>query len=444
MQKLAMVFWGICIAVTGLWLMADSPIPDPLNYFSLRRIYVQYTGIVSIIMFAIAVLLALRPKVIERPLNGLDKMYRLHKWLGIGGLSFAVIHWWLALGSKWMVGWGWLDKPARRQRGAPDFTGIEQWLHQQRGLAESIGEWAFYAAAVLIVLALLKTFPYFWFRKTHKLLAVAFLALAWHSLVLIDSRYWSQPLFWVTAVLVVAGAVASVLVLLGRVGRTRQVNGVIDELNYYPGVKVIEGTVLMEPGWPGHQAGQFAFVTSKEIEGAHPYTIASAWDEERHTLTFIVKSLGDWTQQLPDLLQVGTSVKVEGPYGCFNFEDTLERQIWVGAGIGITPFIAAMKYRVQNPSPQEVDLFHTTHDFDQAAIDKLTADAKAANIRLHLWVSSEDGRLTPEQIRALVPGWKDSSIWFCGPLAFGAALRRDFIRHGLAPAHFHQELFEMR
>jgi predicted ferric reductase len=36
---------------------------------------------------------------------------------------------------------------------------------------------------------------------------------------------------------------------------------------------------------------------------------------------------------------------VEGPYGCFDFEDGQPHQIWIGAGIGITPFVARMKQR---------------------------------------------------------------------------------------------------
>nr|WP_274620484.1 ferric reductase-like transmembrane domain-containing protein [Colwellia maritima] len=49
-------------------------------------------------------LLSTRPNWMERPLNGLDKMYRLHKWSGITGLIFSISHWWFAKGTKWMVG----------------------------------------------------------------------------------------------------------------------------------------------------------------------------------------------------------------------------------------------------------------------------------------------------------------------------------------------------
>jgi predicted ferric reductase len=137
-------------------------------------------------------------------------------------------------------------------------------------------------------------------------------------------------------------------------------------------------------------------------------------------------------------------VSVEGPYGCFTFNDRNPRQIWIGAGIGITPFIARMKHLARLRSPQEITLFHPTADFNQTAIDKLTADAEAANVRLHVLVDAKDGLLTGDRIRQAVPDWRSASIWFCGPPDFGEALSNDFVAHGLDAAMFHQELFEMR
>lgn len=42
---------------------------------------------------------------------------------------------------------------------------VEAFLSSLRGTAEGIGEWAFYAAVVLIALALIRVFPYLWFYK---------------------------------------------------------------------------------------------------------------------------------------------------------------------------------------------------------------------------------------------------------------------------------------
>lgn len=444
MKNIKVAFWVILLSLSAVWLLADTLVPDPLTYFSFRTVFVQYTGILSVGTMSIAMLLSVRPKWLERPLHGLDKMYRLHKWLGIAALVAAVVHWWWAKGTKWMVGWGWLERPARRAGAGETLSGFESWLRSQRGLAESLGEWAFYAAAILIALALIKAFPYHWFKKTHKWLAPVYLIFVYHSFVLIKPEYWLQPVGWITAILLLAGTVSALMVLAGAIGRTRRVRGTLKSRTEYPGVGAIEGCIRLENGWPGHLPGQFAFVTSEETEGAHPYTIASAWDPAERSLTFIVKGLGDWTGRLRQQLKVGMPVSVEGPYGCFDFDDRLPRQIWVGAGIGITPFIAKMKHLARFPGQQAIDLFHVTKEYDERAIAQLTADAAAANVRLHLTVTPKDGRLTPEQIRAAVPEWRSASLWFCGPAAFGDALRADFVKQGMPAANYHQELFAMR
>jgi predicted ferric reductase len=444
MKRIKWSLAAFLLALTGLWLLADSLSPSPFTYFSLRAPFLQFTGVISIGAMSLAMLLAARPKWLEAHLDGLDKMYRLHKWLGIVGLVAAIIHWWWAQGTKWMVGWGWLTRPERRPAAAQTHGVVEEWLGGQRGTAESVGEWAFYAAVILIALALIKRFPYHLFTKTHKWLAVVYLVLVYHSVVLTKYGYWSQPIGWLLAALLLGGTVAALIALAGRIGARRRVSGTIESLTYYPDLRVLESTIQLQDGWAGHAAGQFAFVTSSKSEGAHPYTIASAWDAQERRITFITKALGDHTSRLHNKLEVGAAVTVEGPYGCFDFRDQRRRQIWVGAGIGITPFVARMKQLARTPGEHEIDLFHPTADFEQAAIDKLTADAQAANVRLHLLVDSRDGRLDGDRIRAVIPDWRSASVWFCGPPGFAQALRQDFVAHGLSAADFHQEMFQMR
>jgi predicted ferric reductase len=445
MTRIKIAFVAIVAMLTGLWLAADTILPSPLTYFSFRSVFVQYTGIIAIGVMSLATILASRPRWLEAHLDGLDKMYRLHKWLGIAALVFGLLHWWWAKGTKWMVGWGWLVRPERRPGTAPVLGPVESWLRTQRGFAEFVGEWAFYAALVLIVLALWKRFPYHLFAKTHKWIAVAYLVLVYHAVVLVKFDYWAQPVGWVAAVLLAGGTAAALLSLFGGIGRGRKAQGFIEEIIPYPELRVLETAIRLDDDrWAGHSAGQFAFVTSSKQEGAHPYTIASAWNAKTHRIVFITKALGDHTSRLPEKLSVGIPVTVEGPYGCFTFDNPKPSQIWIGAGIGITPFIARMKQLAREPGPHEIVLFHPTTDFDETAIGKLTADAKAANVRLQVLVDARDGFLDGDRIRAAVPDWASASIWFCGPPRFGEALRRDFIAHGFPAQDFHQELFEMR
>ena len=113
MNRIKMALLASLLLPAALWLAADSLAPSPLTYFSFRTVFTQFSGVIGICLMSVAMLLALRPKWLEPHLDGLDKMYRLHKWLGIAALVVATLHWWWAKGTKWMVGWGWLVKPAR-------------------------------------------------------------------------------------------------------------------------------------------------------------------------------------------------------------------------------------------------------------------------------------------------------------------------------------------
>lgn len=321
--------------------------------------------------------------------------------------------------------------------------GIFALLQRFRGLAETIGEWAFYAAVILIVLALVKRFPYRWFFKTHRWLALVYLALVAHAVVLTPPDYWTSPLGLALAVLLVSGSVAACISLLRRIGRKHQVVGRIESLTHHRDNRVLRVDIKLDGPWPGHKAGQFAFVTFDDKEGPHPFSLSSAWCNDGK-LAFSIKGLGDYTRTLPDTLKVGDAVKVEGPYGCFDFHSRKPRQIWVAGGIGIAPFIGRLQALAESGKGNNVDLFYCTSAPDQGFIERIRQLAERARVRLHVLVASEGGRLTPERLRQLAPQWQDSDVWFCGPAGFGQDLSKDLQRHGLPPRDFHQELFNMR
>ena len=443
MKKIKLCLWALLIGLTLLWLAADEFWSVPPSFSSLRSALLFYSGTMAIGVMSVTMLLAARPVRLEPYLGGLDKMYRLHKWLGISGLLFALIHWLTVQGPGWLVALGWLERPARHGRANAPTAAVLQFFQAQRGLAESIGEWAFYAAVLLIVLALIKHFPYRYFFKTHRLLAVVYLCLVFHSVVLMKFSYWSAGLGPLLAVLMLAGSLAALAILWRKTGADRRVVGVIESLTCHPAIQVLEITLRIKGLWRGHQSGQFAFVTFDAHEGPHPFTITSDWKNDG-LLSFTIKGLGDYTRTLPSTLKTGDPVKVEGPYGQFNFISNKPRQIWVGGGIGITPFMSRMKRLASKSDGKTIDLFYTTTRPDEALINELRRTALAAKIQLHVLVDSRDGLLTAERICLTVPKWRLSDIWFCGPAGFGRVLRHDFRAKGIPADDFHQELFELR
>ena len=458
MKHIKWGLWGFLAGTTALWLLADTFWPQPFTYFSFRNVFVQYSGVLAMGSMSLCMVLAVRPAWLENWLNGLDKGYRLHKWLGIAALVTSVAHFWFAKGTKWMARWGWITRPARR--GAPPASAadgvqtLEQWLRGFRDVAEGVGEWVFYIALVLMIAALIKRIPYRWFVKFHKWLAVGYLALVFHGVVLIKFAYWKQPVGWLMAVLMAAGSVSALLILLKRTGITRCSTATVVSVTRYPQMDGYD-LVLHAPAWGGHQAGQFAFVRNLgDKESPHPFTIASAWDASNHQLRLLIKNLGDYTCQLAEHFKAGDQVRIEGPYGRFTFADDAPAQIWVAAGIGITPFMARLEELARaeqqgqrhspQTSPQTIDLFYCYRDMEQELLTQLQHHAQAAQVHLHLWHTATQGRLTGEHVRNQVANWKQASVWFCGVSAFGEALQRDLRAHGLPAERFHQELFEMR
>ncbi|OYW93380.1 MAG: ferric reductase [Pseudomonadales bacterium 32-61-5] len=337
MKQIKLTFVALLVGLTLLWLLVDDFLLPRYNFWPIRKMLVDYSGVLAIGVMSAAMVLAARPGRFERFFDGLDKTYRLHKWLGISALVIGTFHWAWGQIPKWLVGFGWLQKP-RRGGAGQELDGFFGLLHGFRGTAEDIGEWAFYAAAILLALALIKRFPYRWFFKTHRWLALLYLAF------------------------MVAGSVAAFISLTRRIGRKHQVVGRIESLTHHHDNHVLRVEIMLDGAWPGHKAGQFAFVTFDSKEGPHPFSLSSAWRNDGK-LAFSIKGLGDYTSTLPQTLHLGDPVKVEGPYGCFDFCSGKPGQIWVAGGIGIVPFIARLRALAAQPDGRQVTLFYCASNF---------------------------------------------------------------------------------
>lgn len=442
MKKIRISFFAILVILTLLWLMADTILSQSKQFFAIRSSLLSHTGIIGIGTMSIAMILALRPVFLEPLTGGLDKTYRLHKWLGITGLVISIMHWLLVNVPKWLVGWGMLARPVRGPRAEPA-NAIFSYFQSQRGLAESIGEWAFYAVVILISLALIKKFPYKHFFKTHRLLPIVYLFLVFHSVVLMPFYYWREPIGPVMLLLMLGGTGAAIISLSRKVGHHRKAVGEISHLEYFKDNRVLKIDINLLSYWPGHHTGQFAFVTFDKDEGAHPFTLSSAWNNDGR-ISFMVKGLGDYTNLMPTTLKQGDLASVEGPYGLFRFKGDKPNQIWVGGGIGITPFIAHMQKLGAENHSRTIHLFYSTSAPQEDFIERLRQLAEKAKVTLHVIVSGKDARLNADRLCNIIPNWQTADIWFCGPAGFGKSLKEGMLEKGLSEDDFHQELFDMR
>jgi predicted ferric reductase len=98
----------------------------------------------------------------------------------------------------------------------------------------------------------------------------------------------------------------------------------------------------------------------------------------------------------------------------------------------------------KQPDGKTVDFFHATVASAVEEIQRLRGLAERAHVTLHLWDPRANGRLTGPILREAVPEWRESDVWFCGPVEFGNDVRLDLFRAGLPASAFHQELFHLR
>ena len=429
----------------GLWtifVLPDLLAGDP-GFWNWRRAIVILSGILALWWMSAGIVLAARPRWLEQRLGGLDRLYQLHKTLGIGGGILVFTHWM----SEWLpknLAQAGLIAPRPRgagPKGPPDF-----WVE----LAKDVGEWAGYILLALVVIALVKRIPYRWFRLVHKVFGAVFLAGVFHGLLMLPKDFWQQPLGWLTALLAAAGVVPALLSLSGRIGRKRQYPARIEALHQH-GDAILEVVCRPHDDWPGHRAGQFLLADfGTPAEGAHPFTIASAWQRQTGTLTLAIKALGDFTGTLAQTLRVGQTIKLEGPYGSFDFcpAPTVDRnqgpapQVWVAGGIGITPFVARLNDRIARRSTAtETDFFYCTPQATGYPAN-LEALCQQAGVRLHRRLTDQQGPLDPAEIEARLK--PNASVWFCGPAGWGEALAKTLTGNGLPREAFHREAFEFR
>ncbi|WP_217644024.1 hypothetical protein [Sulfitobacter marinus] len=187
------------------------------------------------------------------------------------------------------------------------------------------------------------------------------------------------------------------------------------------------------------------------------FIFASAWGPARRAITFISKALGDYTEGWPDTVKAGDAVIVEGQYGRFTFDNAKERQIWIRAGIGITPFIARLNHLVAALDGKKIDPFHTAPKIASEPQALLEADVAAAGVKLQLMRDGTTAFSTVPACATCCPtgqmpasGSGPRRLWPCAASGSGRArpqargLSSETFQHGLTRAHPRRPLMTIK
>jgi ferredoxin-NADP reductase len=203
--------------------------------------------------------------------------------------------------------------------------------------------------------------------------------------------------------------------------------------------------VLDLPNWPGHRAGQHVDIRLTSDDGYQAqrgYSIASAPEDDRVTLTVDRLEGGEVSPYLTDVIEPGDEIEVRGPIGgYFVWDASLSGPLLlISGGSGIVPMRAMLRHWAAARPPVQVRLLHSARSLDDviyrdevmrlAAFDE--ADVRIALTRV--WPEGwrgHRGRIDREFLLGAAWAPKDEPrTYVCGPTGFVEAAATALVENG--------------
>lgn len=408
---------GLAVAITiGLSLAA---LPDSGGAW--RRVAI-ISGWASSGLLATAMLLMVRLPRLSKLFGDLDNAYLWHHRCGAAAYLTLLLH------------------PVALAMDAAQAAPGSGWT----AISPASGEWALWlgwAALLGLMLGLMATFalrlPYRIWRNAHWLLAFAVVGSVAHTLAYVGNH---------PAALIFAGLCMLALAL--RFGSTvlatnaRRYQVVEAE---QVATRVIELRLRPESRHIALHPGQFvmtAFDANPAYRGCgefHPFTASEVSSDG--SLKLAIKALGPCTRRIQGI-SPGAIARLQGPFGGFLSCDRDRPQLWVAAGIGITPFVAALR---AERCLVATELIYAFAERDSAAfVDKLSALADADPLLSLTRIEAADASAAIKRRLDELHDLKDRALQICGPADMVAWIASEARRRGVAAGNIHFERFDFR
>lgn len=369
-----------------------------------------------------SIVLMVREPHFARLLGGLESMYRWHHRSGMLAYLMLLCHP-LALALD-----GWLEAPRLA------WLSLAPWT-------QSWPLWLGWAALLLLMLGLAATFvahlPYRRWRIFHSTLGLGVLLGLAHSYVLLGAANMLLLLILATAFALGWRLIAGDIGMAAhpyRVARVTHLAGGMIEVLLVPSASAL----AVSPG----QFVLTAFGDGSSYRGCgefHPFTVSAI--EADGGLRLGIKALGPCSQRIQNL-EPGVLARLQGPFGNFLDEYSSRPQIWVAGGIGITPFMAALRAQGRRRPTTLIYLFRSAAD--AAFLSELTALAKTDplfELRTH---ASGGGQPDFPALLAGISQITEREVNICGPMPMVDALIPHLRECGVAPEAIHFERFDFR
>ncbi len=416
-------------------LFAFGPAGGELySYGSITHTLGEIFGLVGITMFALTFLLSTRIKWIEDIFGGLDKAYLVHGELG--GTALIVI-----LAHPIFLVLNFIPN---------DFVTAAVYLLPSSHWSVNFGIIALLGMIILIGITLFSKIKYHRWKFTHEFLGLIFLIAVLHMFLVRGDA--SRDLIF-SGYYVYAGVVSFIGMSAFSYSlfiKDRIIKNAVYRIESITEKKDVFEIIIVPEHKPiSYQSGQFVFVrfyNEKLSEEAHPFSIASKSNE--HKMRIVVKKLGDYTLKMGHL-NPGDKISVEGPYGRFHFRNYHnDNQVWIAAGIGITPFIGMAEDLEKENIKCDVQLYYTSkneHEIIGGEIFERIQE-KRKNFKFIPWDSSKRGRITALNVLSNIKAENIEKCKFllCGSGPFKEDIIIGLINAGVKRNMIHEEAFDFR
>lgn len=373
-------------------------------------------------LIATSLLLMIREPAWAACFGGLQRMYHWHHIVGVMGYVLLLTHP-LMLASHYFE---------------LDLDTVWQYLSP---FNPDIVNRAGWSGLIAFMLGLAATFtqrlPYSLWRRLHILLIVA--------IILGLGHIWTADGFSFSLVI----AFFTIVTAIGwRLARSDYGIGALPyEVKdvYHPAEHITE--VTLQPLTKRMLVAQGQFVNAAFFEGSnfrvcgefHPYTVSKVTEDG--SLSLSIKALGDCTKHIQSL-EPGVAVRLQGPYGTFLLDRPSCPEVWIAAGIGITPFLALLR---GNKVTQRTDFIYLHREKENAPFEKELQAYAASQELLHFHsLAMENDPTLLFKWLASISSLRKQQIYLCGPPALVALVTNWLEKQGLPKGQIHFERFDFR
>ncbi len=414
-----LVVFSALVVTTLLWVPARISLPLPpafLPWLALSQIVMLW----SFTCAAVALLAVVRAQALEPLFGGLDRGVRLHRRLGLSAFLLMVAH---------VIA---LALHGQQLGGSVGDILVPFWSEETR----TIDILVFYALIGLGLLAYDKRLRHERWLSLHRFIGLLFLIGTAHASMEPGTINGFEPLRTWIVLLLLLGTVAWLYRVFLFTSFGPRYRYEVKEAKQQ-GSEVVDLVLKPLDQRMMYQPGTFAFLKvpsfAEQAGELHPFSLSSSPVDR--DLRFSVRQVGDFTKRLSSL-QPATPVEVYGPFGSFTPHrfHPYRRMVWIGAGIGITPFLGMLGFELSNNDFRRIWFYYICRSEKDAVYDReirerfLEADSF---IDYTLWLTGEQGRLTAKRIAEDIAPLDDYAVMICGQARFVADMAHQFHRLGL-------------